>query len=168
MIRKLFKKQKPNKKIADIMAKYKVPKAYLSVNRKTIANAMLIGMFFAMMPMPMQMLAVLLCVPFIKFNVPLSLTMVWISNPFTMPFIFYGEYLLGNLILFREGLTDITLSLEWFQENLDAIFLPLFVGALVSGLVLAFTSRYLVLHLWRRSVHKEKREKLARNNSQRE
>ena len=163
MIRKLFKKQKPNKRITALIAKYKIPKAYLSVNRKTIANAMMIGMFFAMIPMPMQMLAVVLCVPFIKFNVPLSLTVVWITNPFTMPFIFYGEYLLGNLVLFREGITDITLSIEWFQNNLDVIFVPLFVGALVAGLTLGFASRYLVMHLWKRSVHKEKWEKANRS-----
>ena len=159
MIRKIFKKQKPNKKIAALIAKYKIPKAYLSVNRKSISNAMMIGMFFAMIPMPMQMLAVVFCVPFIKFNVPLSLTVVWITNPFTMPFIFYGEYLLGNIVLFREGVSEIILSVEWFQNNLDDIFVPLFVGALVAGLVLSFVSRYLVMHLWKRSVHKEKREK---------
>jgi len=161
MIRKIFKKQKPNKKIAALMAKYKIPKAYLSVNRKSIANAMMIGLFFAMMPIPIQMLSVVFCVPFIKFNVPVSLTITWLSNPFTIPFILYGEYFLGNLILFREGVSEVSLSVEWFQNNLDAIFLPLFVGALVSGLVLALVSRYLVLHLWKRSVHKEKREKMG-------
>lgn len=163
MIRKIFKKQKPNKKIAALIDKYKIPKSYLSVRRKTVANAFMIGMFFAMIPMPMQMLAVVFCVPFITFNVPLSLSIVWINNPFTMPFIFYGEYLLGNLLLNRDGVTEVKLTLTWFQNNFDAIFVPLYFGALVAGVVLGFVSRYLVLHLWKRSVYKERRDKRVKD-----
>lgn len=159
MIRKVFRKRKPNPKIDAIIKKYKIPREYLSINKKSVANAMMVGLFFAMIPMPMQMVAVVLCVPFLKFNVPLGVSLVWITNPITMPVIFYGEYLLGNLLLFREGIDDVALTLEWFQDNLDDIFLPMYLGAFVTAITLALGSRYLLLHLWKRSVHQEKRDK---------
>ena len=155
MIRDFFKKQKNSKKTDAFLKKYKIPKAYININRKSIANAFFIGVFLAMMPMPFQMLAALLCMPFVKFNVPLTLTLVWISNPLSMPFIFYAEYLLGNWILQKEMIGDMTLSVEWFQNNLDTIFEPLLLGALISGVTLATLSRYLINYLWRRSIQKE-------------
>ncbi len=111
MIRKFLKNQQKNKKISALIKKYKIPKAHLDVNRKSIANAMFFGIFFACMPMPFQMLSILLFIPFVKFNVPLSLSLVWISNPITMPFIFYGEYLLGNFFIREDGIADITLTI---------------------------------------------------------
>lgn len=164
MIRKIFKKRKPNDKIDAIIKKYKIPREYLSINRKTVANAMMVGLFFAMIPMPMQMVAVVLCVPFLKFNVPLGVSLVWITNPVTMPIIFYGEYLLGNLLLFRDGIQDVELTLEWFQKNLDDIFLPMYLGAFVLAITLALGSRYLITHLWKRSVHYDKRIKKEKTN----
>lgn len=156
MIRKVFKKRKQNEKIDALIKKYKIPREYLSINRKTVANAMLVGVFFAMIPMPMQMLAVVLCVPFLKFNVPLGISLVWITNPFTMPVIFYSEYLLGNFILFRDGIHDVQITMAWFQENLDDIFLPLYLGAVVLAITLSLSAYYLVHHLWKRSVHSQK------------
>ena len=158
MIRKLFKNRKPNAKVHAFVSKYNIPKHYLSVNRKMVANAMFVGLFFAMIPMPMQMLAVILTLSVIKFNVPIAISLVWITNPLTMPFIFYGEYTLGNLFLAQEGV-PIQMTIEWFQNNLDTIFMPLYLGALITAVFLAFSSRYLVNHLWKRSVKNEKRHK---------
>jgi uncharacterized protein (DUF2062 family) len=109
--------------------------------------------------MPMQMAAVLATTPFIRFNVPIAISMVWLSNPVTMPPMYYMEYLTGNFLLQREGIQDIELTLEWFQNNIGDIFVPLYVGTafysiVVSGLI------YLGLNwLWIHSVKKEKREK---------
>ena len=158
MIRKVFKNRKPNAKIHALLNKYNIPKHYFSVNRKMVANAMFVGLFFAMIPMPMQMLAVILTLSIIKFNVPIAVSLVWITNPLTMPFIFYGEYTLGNLFFTQEAV-PIQMTIEWFQNNLDSIFMPLYLGALITAFVLAFTSRYLVNHLWKRSVKNEKRNK---------
>jgi uncharacterized protein (DUF2062 family) len=165
MIRQFFKKNISNKKIDAMIKKYNIPKSYLSINRKTVANGVFIGLFFSMMPMPMQMLAVIFCTPLVTFNVPLSLTLVWISNPFSMPFIMYAQYLLGDFILGNEKSLNIELTLEWFQNNLDTIFTPLIVGALSTGLFLAFLGRFLILFLWKRSVHKERKEKTSQTKA---
>ena len=165
MIRKVFKKKKSNSKLDAIIAKYKIPREYLSVNRHSVSKAILVGLFFAMIPMPMQMLAVILMVPFIKFNVPIGVSLVWITNPVTMPFIFYGEFLVGNLLTFSSVTHDIDFIVELFTMNwfsseflskLMEIIVPMYIGALFCAIVFSISGYYLIRYLWWRSVHQEK------------
>jgi len=160
MIRKFFRKKASGKgKLDTFLEKYNLPRAYFNINRKMITRGVLIGLFWGFIPMPMQMLAVVATTPFFRFNVPIAIAMVWLSNPFTMPPMYYMEYLTGNFILGREGIDNIKLTLEWFSNNMGDIFVPLYVGTafysiVVSGLV------YVALNwLWIRSVKEEKCEK---------
>ena len=159
MIRKVFKKKKSNPKLDAIMKKYKIPKDLLSVNRRMVSRAILVGMFIAMIPMPMQMLAVILVAPFFRFNVPIGVSLVWITNPFTMPIIYYVEYLTGNFLLMREGVHDIELTMEWFTENIGDIFVPLYAGTAFYSVLFSVGGYYLVNWLWILSVHKDKKKK---------
>lgn len=166
MIRKFFRKKASEKgKLDTFLEKYKLPRAYFNINRKMITKGVYVGLFWGFIPMPMQMLAVVATTPFIRFNVPVAIAMVWLSNPFTMPPMYYMEYLTGNFLLGREGLPDIELTLDWFSNNMSNIFVPLYVGTafysiVVSGLI------YLLLNwLWIRSVKGElfeKKEKAKR------
>ena len=165
MIRKIFKKRKLNAKIEAIIKKYKIPREYLSVNRHTVSKAVLVGLFFAFIPMPMQMMAVILMIPFIKFNVPIGVGLVWITNPVTMPFIFYGELIVGDLLTFSPITQDIDFMVELFTMNwfsmafiskLMEIIVPMYIGALFCAIVFSVSAYYLVRYLWWRSVHQEK------------
>jgi len=162
MIRKILKKKQSHSKIKDFIAKYKIPREYLAINRKSISRGVLIGLFWGFIPMPMQMLAVLSVTPFIKFNVPIAISMVWLSNPITMPFMYYMEYQTGNLLLGYEGLENIELTLDWFSQNWEKIVVPLYIGTVpysigVSSLI------YLIIHfLWIDSVKREKFERKRR------
>jgi len=165
MIRKIFRKKKKTdgkpSRIDAILEKYNLPKDYLGINRRSVTRGVGIGLFWGFIPMPMQMAAVLATTPFIRFNVPIAISMVWLSNPITMPPMYYMEYLTGNFLLGREGLENVELTLEWFQNHIGDIFVPLYVGTafysiVVSGLI------YLGLNwLWIASVKKEKHEKEA-------
>lgn len=159
MIRKIFKKNKSNPKLDAIMHRYKIPRELLSINRKMVARAVLVGMFIAMIPMPMQMLAVIMIAPFFRFNVPLGVSLVWITNPLTMPFIYYIEYTTGNLLLMQEGVNNMQMSLEWFKSNIGDIFIPLYVGTLFYSLTLSIGGYYLVQWLWTMSVRKAHKDK---------
>lgn len=141
------------------MEKYKIPKEYLSINRKMVSRAMLVGLFIAFIPMPMQMLAIILVTPFFRFNVPIAISLVWITNPFTMPFIYYIEYLTGNLLLMQEGVSDIQLTMEWFEKNIGDIFIPLYVGTFFYSFLFSIGGYYLVNWLWVLSVNSEKKKK---------
>ncbi|MFK5976889.1 MAG: DUF2062 domain-containing protein, partial [Sulfurovum sp.] len=63
MIRKIFKKKasqtSQKSKIDTFLEKYKLPKAYLSINRRMITRGIAIGIFWGFIPMPLQMLAVM-------------------------------------------------------------------------------------------------------------
>ena len=160
MIRKVFKKKPSGKsKIDAFLEKYKLPKAYLSVNRRMITRGVAIGLFWGFIPMPMQMLAVMATTPILRFNVPIAISMVWLSNPFTMPPMYYVEYLTGNFILGQEGIEGIELTMEWFTEHFDDILVPLYVGTAFYSIIVSSLVYVLLNRLWIRSVHSEKHER---------
>ena len=171
MIRKIFKKKSSDisqkSKIDTFLDKYNLPKAYLAINRRMITRGIAIGLFWGFIPMPLQMLAVMAVTPFIRFNVPIAISMVWLSNPLTMPPMYYMEYLTGNLILGRDGVENIELTLEWFSQNMGDIFIPLYVGTafysiVVSGII------YLALNwLWILSVKDERIQSIKRREIKR-
>ncbi|CAA6817486.1 MAG: Unknown protein [uncultured Sulfurovum sp.] len=162
MIRKIFKKKQSNGKIQEFIKKYKIPREYLSINRKSISRGVFIGLFWAFVPMPMQMLAVLAITPFLKFNVPIAITMVWLSNPITMPFMYYIEYQTGNFLLGNASLENIELSLDWFSSNWDKIITPLYIGTIPYSLGVSSIVYFLINKLWIDSVHKEKSHRKKR------
>ena len=160
MIRKAFKKKSSTSgKLNKFLDKYNIPREYLSINRKSISRGALIGLFWGFIPMPMQMAAVMLTTPFIRFNVPLAISTVWLSNPFTMPPMYYMEYLTGNFILGREGIDDIELTMDWFSEHFDDILIPLYTGTAFYSLIVSTMIYFLINWLWIKSVNKEKDEK---------
>ena len=160
MIRKFFKKNsQKSSKFDDFLAKYNLPKAYFATTRKTITRGLLVGLFWGFIPMPMQMGGVILTTPLFKFNVPIGLATVWLSNPITYPPLWYLEYLTGNLMLGREGISNIELTMEWFQNHWDDIVVPLYVGTAFYSTVVSYLIYLLVNWLWKRSVHKERKIK---------
>jgi uncharacterized protein (DUF2062 family) len=165
MIRKFFRKKASGKgKLDTFLEKYNLPRAYFNINRKMITRGVFIGLFWGFIPMPMQMLAVVATTPFIRFNVPIAIAMVWLSNPFTMPPMYYMEYLTGNLILGKEGIDNIELTLTWFSNNMGDIFLPLYVGTAFYSIVVSGFIYFLLNWLWIRSVKEEKCEKEAKRD----
>ncbi len=159
MIRKAFKSTKTNRKFDALIKKYNIPREYLSINRKSVTRGILIGLFWGFIPMPMQMLAVLATTPFVRFNVPIAFSMVWLSNPITMPLMYYMEYKTGVVLLGREGLPDIELTLEWFQNHWDDIVVPLYIGTIPYSVGVSLLVYWVVDRLWIHSVQRAHRQK---------
>lgn len=162
MLRKTFKNLNSNKKIKAFTQKYNIPFEYLSASRKMVSKGVFIGLFIAFIPMPMQMLAVISIMPFTKFNVPIALTMCWLSNPFTMPLIYYIEYLTGSFILGMQT-TPVEMTLKWFSENYGNIFIPLYVGTTFYSIFGSTLAYYLINRFWISSVKKE--QELRKNGN---
>ena len=156
MIRRNLKKISKSEKIKKFISKYKVPKEYLSTNRKMVSRAVFIGLFIAFIPMPMQMLLVIAMMPFFKFNVPIGLAMCWISNPFTMAPMYYMEYMTGSFLLGNETL-DVEMTIEWFSSHLDDIFVSLYTGTLFYAVSVSSLGYWLVNHFWKSSVYRDKK-----------
>ena len=69
------------------------------LSRHTTAKAFGIGLYCAMLPVPGQMIiSVALAIVFTA-NVPLSFSLIFITNPLTMPAIYYAAYRLGAWVL---------------------------------------------------------------------
>lgn len=156
-MRKTLKKTSKSEKLKAFIKKSKIPPEFLAANRKMISRGVLLGLLIAFIPMPMQMAAVLLFMPLFRFNVPIALAMCWITNPFTMPPMYFAEYHLGAFLLGSET-QDVALTVEWFSENLGDIFIPLYLGAIILSIVGGFLGYWAVNHFWKSSVHRDKQK----------
>jgi hypothetical protein len=123
------------------------------INRHSVARAFLVGVWFCFIPMPFQMLASALLAIWFNANLPLAVALVWISNPVTMPPIFYFNYKLGAWMLSRPLLDfEFSPSLAWVSERLLDIGIPLYLGSLVVATVSACFAYVIIQLLWRRQV----------------
>jgi uncharacterized protein (DUF2062 family) len=156
MIRKTLKKTSKSERLKEFVKKYNVPEHYLATNRKMVSRAVFLGLFIAFIPMPMQMAAVLLFMPLLRFNVPIALAMCWLSNPFTMPGMYYVEYLTGSYFLGIQ-VENVEMTLEWFSNNMDNIFIPLYAGTFFYSVVGSSLAYWAVNHFWHGSVHKDRK-----------
>ena len=96
-------------------------------------------------------------------NLPLSVALVWITNPITMAPIYYFTYRLGAWLLSMEvQVTSIELSWDWLMGNLGNLGYPLIVGSLVTGLVAGLAGFLLVRISWRLHVVGRWRARRAR------
>ena len=69
------------------------------LSRHSAAKAFAIGLYCAMLPIPGQMfISVALAIIFTA-NLPISFALIFITNPLTMPAIFYGAYKLGAWLM---------------------------------------------------------------------
>lgn len=127
-----------------------------SLSRKRVLAGVLIGVFVAALPMPLQMvLATLLAIVF-NANLPISFTLIFISNPFTMPPIFYAEYQIGKLFLGIEN--NIEFSFDSMYDNFEQIALALWSGALIFGIFTSVVTTIIVNFLWISMVKKRRKK----------
>lgn len=136
------------------LSKYNISVKYFSTNNKMVANGAFIGIYIAMIPMPMQMLAVLLLTFVGRFNLPVAISMCWLTNPFTMPFVYYIEFVTGNFLLGKDT-PEFTISSQWFIDNFDNIVVPLYVGAFFYAIVLSTFAYHAILNYCSKSICKK-------------
>ena len=105
------------------------------LNWRSVAGATALGMFVAFLPIPLQMVAVSLGAVAFRVNLPLSLSLIFITNPFTMGPVFYFCYRLGTWLTGYQALSLSTGRplLPQLVEQLDRLWLPLWTGSLVVG-----------------------------------
>ncbi|MEH6650690.1 MAG: DUF2062 domain-containing protein [Motiliproteus sp.] len=125
------------------------------LNHRSVSRAFLVGIFCAFLPIPMQMLVAALCAIMIHSNLPISVGLVWITNPLTMPPIFYFAYTVGNWLLGSPSSDlEFTLTMEWITSELSRIWWPLLFGSLVCGVFFSILSYFSIRWLWAWQVGK--------------
>lgn len=138
----------------------------LHLNRRSVSMAFLVGIFMAFVPLPSQMIMAAAVAIYIRCNLPISVALVWISNPITIPPIFYFAYKVGATILNApERAFSFELSWGWLGTELAAIWEPFLLGCLVCGGVFGVLGFVSVRLLWRLhivSVLKERKIKRSK------
>ncbi|MFK7975810.1 MAG: DUF2062 domain-containing protein [Halioglobus sp.] len=133
------------------------------INRYSASMAFFVGLFLAFIPVPGQMVLAAFLAILLRCNLPLSVSLVWITNPVTMPAIFFLAYKVGALIVdvpVQE--VQFELSFHWVTTSLLTIWKPLLIGSLLCGLFFGSLGYFIVNQLWRWRVayHWHKRKKL--------
>ena len=120
------------------------------INRKSFSGGLAIGIFCAFLPIPFQMVLAALAAILFRYNILIAVPAVWISNPFTMPPMFYFCYLIGAQILGTQAIGfEFELSFEWLLNGLLDIWQPFLLGCLVVGLVTSLSTFLIIRLLWR-------------------
>jgi uncharacterized protein len=125
----------------------------LQLNRRSVAGAFSVGLFFAFMPVPFQMVLAALGAVAARVNLPISVALVWITNPLTMPPIFYFAYKVGTWLLDTPiQAMEFELSVEWLSHSLGEIWQPFLLGCFVCGASFALAGNVLIRLFWRGMV----------------
>lgn len=123
------------------------------LSRRSVATAFSVGLFCAMLPIPFQMMVAAFGAWLTRGNLPLSVGLVWITNPLTMPIVFYGNYRLGAWLMdtpAREAPSR--LSTHWIAEQMADILPALTLGSVVTAVALAILGNLAIRLLWRWQV----------------
>jgi uncharacterized protein (DUF2062 family) len=156
MPKHLFKRYTPDPKTVRehkhlrLFARFLEDPNLFHMNRRSVSGAFAAGLFWAMIPIPVQMIAAALTAIIIRINLPISVALVWLTNPVTMPPVFYFNYLVGTWILGAPpDVGEFHLSMEWIGSQLDAIWLPLYLGSLVVGTLWGIIGYLAIRGYWR-------------------
>lgn len=139
-------------------------------NRRTIAYGVAIGVFFGSLPIAGQMLLAAVVAVMTRVNMPIAVASTWISNPLTMPFFYTGNYYFGAWLLRRESIkmNEIDWSLNGLLSLGGEVLVPLYLGSITIGVILAFLAFIAVRVLWRLHVvsHHRSRSERCRKKSE--
>ncbi|MGJ8686422.1 MAG: DUF2062 domain-containing protein [Spongiibacteraceae bacterium] len=125
------------------------------LNRGSVTVAFFIGVFNAFFTITGQMLVAALLAIVFRANLPLSVMLVWITNPVTMPAIFYFSYKIGALLLDVPTKSfSFELSWHWVESELLLMWKPLLLGCTVNGLFIGLIGAASVHIMWRIHVIK--------------
>ena len=102
-------------------------KYLFSLEPYPLSRGLAIGLFWAFIPMPLQMLPATLFCLISYANLPVAILAVWISNPLTYVPIFYAEYWIGYFLFAPLGINS--MSFEEFRSVVDIATL----GSTLSG-----------------------------------
>lgn len=155
MPRKLLRRWVPDaRKIQDIKClKWLAPllrdSNLFHLNRQSVSRAFFVGLFTAFLPMPGQTVAAALLALCFRANLPISMALIWLTNPITMAPVLYACYELGLWVLGTEPASfHFEMSFGWLFNGAKAIWWPLLTGSLIAGLTVGFIGWLSIRLLW--------------------
>ncbi|MFK7830407.1 MAG: DUF2062 domain-containing protein [Congregibacter sp.] len=134
------------------------------INRYSASMAFFVGLFLAFVPVPGQMILAALGAVLLRCNLPLAVGLVWLTNPLTIPAIFFLAYQVGALIIdvpVRD--VELAFTIDWFRSEMALIWRPVLAGCLLCGLFFGSLGYFVINVLWRVRVARQwKKRKRSR------
>jgi uncharacterized protein (DUF2062 family) len=155
MPRKLFKRYVPNPDLVKRNPRLRFLGPLLEdpnlfhLNRYSVSMAFLIGVFLAFFPLPGQMALAALIAFWVRCNLPITVALVWITNPITITPIFFATYKLGSWLLDTPPMVLETVTWDSLHTEIAKIWKPLLVGSLCAGSFFSLISYFLASYCWR-------------------
>jgi len=128
----------------------------LHINRRSVSGAFAVGLSMAFVPVPFQMVLAAGLAIYYRVNLPFSVGLVWITNPLTMPPMYYFCYVLGQSIL-GGNIQDISFEasldwVDWVASVFAEIWQPFLLGSFIGGVVSATLGFTIIRLVWRLNV----------------
>lgn len=114
-----------------------------------IAKGVALGIFIGMTPtFGFQMAIALFFAYLLKENRLAAILGVWITNPITAPFIYAIEYEMGRILMSLPRVhLPVELTVKAYAELGWDILFPMWLGGIISGLILGTLAYYLTLRV---------------------
>ena len=157
-------------KIIKIFGKYASNPQLWYVNRKSISKAVFIGTFWGILPIPLHSALIIITVLLFEANLPISLLLAWIMNPFTIvPILIFafwiGAQIYGVHMINKDMLLGVFHQIvHWIQNfghgHIDfSLAKILATGLLIEALLFAVVLFTLTRIYWRWTVIKKWRNR---------
>lgn len=118
-------------------------------SRRSVAAGVAIGLFIGLSIPIAQILLAATAAVVVRANVAVAAAGTLITNPLTVPPIYYAAYQLGAWATGASIPTDISLTdPSSLLTNIATIGLPLFAGLGIAATVAAISSYFLISQLW--------------------
>jgi len=126
------------------------------LNRRSISLAFAVGLFAAWIPTPGQMAIAAVIAFYIRANLPISVALVWVTNPLTMPPMFYFAYIVGLLALGQaQPDADFEFTLDSVMSGISDIGGPFLLGCLILGVISSLMGYFGMRLYWKYHIVKQ-------------
>lgn len=120
------------------------------LNRHSVSVAFFVGLFVAFLPTLGQIPIAAAGALLFRCNLPISVALVWVSNPLTFPVIYYATYKLGaRLLQIQPHPVKVEMSWQWVVSEFSNIWEPLVLGSLIASVFFGCLGYIVVQWAWR-------------------
>lgn len=132
--------------------------------RHSVAGGVATGLFVSWFPIPLQMVIAAILASLLRVHVPVSVVMVWFTNPLTIPPLLYAAWRTGSMLL-GESMQAVepAMTLAGTVARIGDAWPAVLVGCLFWAAVSAVSGFLLTRLLWRvLALRRWRQRKIAR------
>lgn len=136
------------------------------LSRRSISLAFAVGLMAAWVPVPMQMVISAVGALYYRANLPVAVVLVWITNPVTMPPLFYFAYRVGLWFMGSPSPGEnFQFSLDGVMTGLGSSWEPFLLGCFIMGITCSAAGYFGVRYFWAQHVNKKWEERKAKRQA---